>query len=215
MTASRNGRIAVAFAAVVVFELFLVLGNYVKNIGEPATLVPIETALLNHGSLIAWWFTWLGYAYVLGPMCIALIVVAWRYPRWRGRVAFGIVVLLLCWLGADVFQHFFARPRRLDWVVRHETAFSYPSSHAAIAVGFYLLWAEFVRRSDLPKAAFAGRPHSAARRRGGGDPLGARLALGAHYVTDLAGGILWALAVIAAGLAASPTKVLSVPKGRP
>jgi undecaprenyl-diphosphatase len=193
--------------------MFLLLGFDVTNNGEPLVLATLESALLNHGSLIAWWFTWLGYAYVLGPLCIALIAIAWRFPQWRWRVAFGIVVLLLCWVGADFFQHFFARPRRADWVVRHETAFSYPSSHAAIAVGFYLLWAEFVRRSELPARVV--RPLALVLYAVAIGILWARLALGAHYATDLFGGALWALAVITAGLAAFPTKVLAPPQGRP
>ena len=116
-------------------------------------------------------------------------------------------------IGADFFQHAFARPRRLDWVVKHETAFSYPSSHAAIAVGFYLLWAEFVRRSDLPSRVRG--PLALLLAAVAVGILWSRLALGAHYVTDLFGGALWALAVIAAGLTAFPTKVLSPPQGRP
>jgi membrane-associated phospholipid phosphatase len=213
VTAAGNTRIAAAAAAIVALTLFLLLGYHVTHHGEPGALVSIEAAMLNHGTLIAWWFTWMGYVFVLVPVCIALGLMACRFPQWRGRVAFGIVVLLLCWLGADFFQHFFARPRRLDWVVKHETAFSYPSSHAAIAVGFYLLWGEIVRRSELtdrvrlPLALLLGAVAVGI--------LWARLALGAHYATDVFGGALWALAVIAASLAAFPTKVLSPPQGRP
>jgi membrane-associated phospholipid phosphatase len=213
VTEVRSARVAAALTALVMLALFLLLGYHVTHRSEPAALIPIETALLNHGSLIAWWLTWMGYAYVLGPLCIALIAMAWRFPQWRARVAFGIVVLLLCWIGADFFQHFFQRPRRLDWVVKHETAFSYPSSHAAIAVGFYLLWGEIVRRSELaqrvrlPVALLLDVVAVAI--------LWARLALGAHYLTDLLGGALWALAVIAAGIAVFPTKVLSPTQGRP
>jgi len=213
VTAARSARIASIATAIALLGLFLFLGYGVTSFGEPGKLVPIEAAMLNHSSLIAWWFTWLGYAYVLGPLGIALIVVAWRFPQWRGRVAFGIVVLLLCWLGADFFQHFFARPRRLDWVVKHETAFSYPSSHAAIAVGFYLLWGEIVRRSELPDRVRG--PLALVLAAVAAGILWARLALGAHYATDLFGGALWALAVIAAALAVFPTKVLSPPQGRP
>jgi membrane-associated phospholipid phosphatase len=191
----------------------LLLGRHVTHAGEPEALLGLEHAWLDHSSLIAWWFTWMGYAYVLVPACLALIVVAWRYPPWRSRVAFGIFVLLAAWLGADFFQHFFARPRRLDWVVKHETAFSYPSSHAAVAVGFYMLWAEIVRRSELPKPLrLYLSPLLDVLALG---ILWARLSLGAHYVTDLLGGALWAMAVIAAGMALASTKVLSPPRGRP
>jgi membrane-associated phospholipid phosphatase len=213
VTAARNARIAAAVSAIVAIALFLFLGYHVTRHGEPGALVSIEAAMLNHGTLIAWWFTWMGYVYVLVPVSLALCLMAYRLPQWRGRVAFGIVVLLLCWLGADFFQHFFARPRRLDWVVKHETAFSYPSSHAAIAVGFYLLWGEIVRRSELPDRVRL--PLALLLVAVAVGILWARLALGAHYATDVFGGALWALAVIAASLAAFPTKVLSPPQGRP
>jgi membrane-associated phospholipid phosphatase len=213
MTAVRSARIAAAVAAILALALFLLLGRHVMRFGEPGTLIDLEHAWLNHSSLIAWWLTWMGYAYVLVPACLALIAVAWRYPQWRPRVAFGIAVLLASWLGADFFQHFFARPRRLDWVVKHETAFSYPSSHAAVAVGFYMLWGEIVRRSELPAAVRWYVPPLLDLLALG--ILWSRLALGAHYVTDLLGGALWAMVVIAAGLAAASTKVLSPPQGRP
>ena len=111
-------------------------------------------------------------------------------------------MLLLCWRGADLFQHFFARPRRLDWVVKHETSFSYPSSHAAIAAGFYGLWAAMLYMSELPRTT----------RVVAGTALlvlaiavcWSRLALGAHFATDLIGGILLGVAFVSAGIAFVP-----------
>src|SRR5690348_5886031 len=139
---------------------------------------------------------------VLGPIAILLVIIAFVAPAWRTRIIFSIVMLLLCWRGADFLQHFFARPRPADWVVKHETAFAYPSSHAAIACGFYGLWAVMIFWSDLPLVV----------RRAGGLALAvltiaifwARLALGAHYVTDLVGGALLAVGLVAAGLAIVP-----------
>lgn len=212
-TSAAPSRVTAIVACVVALALFLLLGYGVTHYGEPAALVAVESSMVNHGSLIAWWFTWTGYAYVLGPLCIALIVFARRAPQWRRCVAFGIVVLLVCWMGADFFQHFFSRPRRLDWVVKHETAFSYPSSHAAVAVGFYLLWGEIVRRGSW--AARIRLPLALLLDCIALGILWARLALGAHYITDLLGGALWAAAVVAAGLAAFPTKVLLPSQGRP
>jgi undecaprenyl-diphosphatase len=182
-----------AFAAA-----FVLLGVEVARFGEPSFLVGAEAALVNHSSLVAWWLTMSCYAQVLGPLGIVLLIVAWRVPAWRGRILFSLGALLVCWLAADVCQHLFARPRRMDWVVKHETSFAFPSSHATISVGFYGLWAWLVASSDLP-----GRRVIACLL--GALVLGilwARLALGAHYLTDLVGGAFLAVALVCAGAGA-------------
>ncbi|MFZ0030778.1 MAG: phosphatase PAP2 family protein [Candidatus Cybelea sp.] len=195
-------RIRALLVAIVAFACFVALGRYVLANGEPAALWAWQQSLLNHATLLAWWLTWSCFPYVMIPIAVALLIVAWVAPAWRTRILFSIVMLLLCWRGADLFQHLFARPRRLDWVVKHETSFSYPSSHAAIATGFYALWGVMLYMSELPRTTKA---------------IGfallllfaiaicwSRLALGAHYLTDLAGGVLLAVALVSAGLAVFP-----------
>jgi membrane-associated phospholipid phosphatase len=195
-------RLIWALAAVAAFALFLWLGRFVTTNGEPPGFWAGELPLLNHSTLVAWWLTWACYPKVLIPICLVLLVVAWRFPAWRGRVLLSVVLLLLSWRGADFFQHFFARPRRLDWVVRHETSFSYPSSHAAIVTGFYALWAMLLYLSDLP---------SSVRRLSvlllllfSAAVCWSRLALGAHYLTDIAGGILLGIAFVSGAAALVP-----------
>ena len=190
------------------FVLFFALGKAVGHNPDPAWLLTIETSWVNHSTLIAWWLTWFGYAYVLGPLVAVLLIIAIRYPQWRVRVAVSIIVLLLAWQGADFFQHFFARPRRLDWVVKHETAFGYPSSHASIAVGFYFLWALFLRQSEVKyrKWWFAALSLLSA------GIMWSRLSLGAHYLTDIIGGALWGATLIA--LAGALTPINDVPSRR-
>lgn len=201
-------RAVAAAIAAMAFAAFLALGFAVEH-GEPPVLAGWEIALQNHGDLIAWWLTWACYPQLLLPLGIVLLVAAWRVPAWRGRILFSLAMLLLCWQGADLFQHFFARPRRLDWVVKHETAFSYPSSHASIAAGFYLLWAAMLYASDLPRGVRIVVPAALVALALG---VGwSRLALGAHYLTDLLGGVLLAGAIVAAALALVPVKVLARP----
>ncbi|HEY1654334.1 MAG TPA: phosphatase PAP2 family protein [Candidatus Tumulicola sp.] len=197
--------------AVVALAAFLALGFAVVRGGEPGALIGWEVVLANHGALIAWWLTWACYPQLLGPLAIALLIVAWRVPSWRARIVFSIIMLVLCWQGADLFQHFFMRPRRLDWIVRREAAFSYPSSHAAIVTGFYLLWARMIAVSDLPRAVRATLPALLAALAAA--VCWSRLALGAHYLTDLAGGALLAIAIVSVALAAYPLKGFVRPAG--
>ncbi|HKU81416.1 MAG TPA: phosphatase PAP2 family protein [Candidatus Tumulicola sp.] len=200
-------RAIAALGAAVAFALFFVLGFALRRAPDPEWLLAWEVTLQNHGTLIAWWLTWGCYVQVLAPLALICLAVAWRVPAWRSRAIFAVVMLLVCWRGADLFQHLFMRPRRLDWVVRHETAFSYPSSHAAIVTGFYLLWAAMLAASDLPPRVRASVPPLLIALSLG--ILWSRLALGAHYLTDLAGGVLLALALVAAAWAIVPVKVFT------
>lgn len=198
--------------AVAAFALFVALGLHVLHRGEPAALAAWQASLVNHSTLVAWWLTWTCYPYALLPIAIVLLLFAWRFPEWRTRIVVSVVVLLLCWRGADFFQHLFARPRQLDWVVKRERSFSYPSSHATIAVGFYGLWALMLFRSELPRPV-----RNAAAVLLAALVLGiwwARMALGAHYLTDLAGGGLLAVAIVAVALAVAPSAMFSRIAGR-
>jgi membrane-associated phospholipid phosphatase len=189
--------------AVALFAAFLVLGRAVDHAPDPGWLMFAETQWVNHATLVAWWITWFGFFQVLLPIAVALAIVAIAAPAWRSRLTFAIVSLLIAWRGTDAWQHFFARPRRLDWVVKHETAFSYPSSHTAIAVAFYLVLACFVARSTLPgRAWIAGAIAVLAVA-----IMWSRLALGAHYLTDIAGGVLWGATIVATLAACWPTNV--------
>ena len=170
MVTRQNFALRCVLVALVSWALFVLLGLYVVRNGEPAALAALQQALVNHSTLIAWWITWSCYVQVLGPIAILLLIVALLVKTWRTRILFSIVMLLLCWRVADFLQHYFARPRPLDWVVKHETAFSYPSSHAAIAFGFYGLWAVMIYWSDLP-AGRASRRGALACRLDGRDLL--------------------------------------------
>jgi len=201
-----------AIMAIAAFGSFFALGTAVVRNGEPPALLAWEHTLVNHSTLIAWWLTWSCYIYVLVPIAVALLIIAWLAPAWRTRILYSIVVLLLCWRGADFFQHVFARPRQLDWVVKHETSFSYPSSHATIATGFYALWAVMLYCSELPLTV----------RRTAGTTLAllaiaicwSRLALGAHYLTDIIGGALLAIALASAVQAVVPINLFAPFAGR-
>jgi membrane-associated phospholipid phosphatase len=185
--------VAAAFAAA-----FLLLGLEVARFGEPRVLVALAAACFDHSTAVAWLLTQSCYPVVLGPLGLVLLIVAWRVPAWRGRILFTLAAVLACWLAADRLQHLFARPRPLEWVVKHETAFGYPSTHAAIATGFFGLWAWLVAWSDLrARRVIAGLLVLLALA-----IMWSRLALGAHFPTDLLGGAFLAVALVCAGAGA-------------
>jgi len=200
---------AVAFAAL---AGFFALGYFLRSNGEPATFDGWERTLFDHSTLVAWWITWACYPQALIPICLVLLILAWRLPVWRSRILLSIVSLIVSWRAADYFQHFFARPRPLDWVVKHETSFSYPSSHAAIVTGFYVLWAVLLYASELPKRTRA--PAASLLMLFSIAILWSRLALGAHFVTDLAGGILLGVAVVFMSLGLYAAGIFGRPAGR-
>ena len=198
--AQRVGLLAIAVGA---FGLFLVFGYAVDHAPDPGWLMQTEIAWVNVAAPLAWLITWLGFFPVLLPLAIALAIVAIAVPAWRARLTFAILSLLIAWRGTDAWQHFFARPRRPDWVIKHELSFSYPSSHATIAIAFYLLLAVFIARSTLPGRAWIASALAALAVA----IMWSRLALGAHYLSDIAGGFLWGCAIVATLAACWPTNV--------
>jgi len=194
-------------AAIVAFVAFEFLGRALGQHPDPGSIFFVEMQWVNHATLVAQFFTLLGRVYVLVPICLVLVVIAICSREWRGPIVFTILATLLAWQGADYFQHAFARPRRLDWIVTHETSFSYPSSHAAIAVAFYLLWSVLLARSALAGRAVLAFLLAII----GFGIMWSRLALGAHYLTDLIGGALWGVAVVAVLAAALPINVFQGP----
>lgn len=193
------GVLALVFPAIVLFASFLSLGFYVTQHGEPAALWNFARAIHGDARGVAWFLTNLGFAYVLAPLWLLCLVVAIVSPRWRLPALFVVAVALACWGLTDYLQHYFARPRRLDWIFRHERAYSYPSSHASICTGFYFLWGVVLLRSHLAPWLRVGAFVLLALLTGG--IMWSRVALGAHYPTDVIGGAALGLAVILVGAA--------------
>jgi membrane-associated phospholipid phosphatase len=205
-------RVVLVIVAILAFVAFWWLGEAVRAHGEPAALLAFEAQLAGKGVLAAWWLTWSCYVQTLVAVGLVSLVLAWRFPAWRTRILLTLLSAVVCWRAADFFQHVYARPRPEHWFVHHETAFGYPSSHAAIALGYYGLWAVLFYLSELPKRVRLISSAAAACLTVA--IYWARLALGAHYVTDLAGGALLAIGIVCAGAAALPGKVVAPVAGR-
>ena len=190
-------------SALLAYNVAFLIGSLITKFGEPAPVMAFARVIVGVRPHLAWDFTLIGRPEVLAPLGIALILAAFAFRAWSGRIAFSLLSLLASWRLDAFLQHLFKRPRRTDWVLHHETSFSYPSSHAAIACGFYLLWAYFIVRSNLPSSLRIVLPSSLVLLWLA--ILWSRLALGAHYPSDLLGGTFVGLAAIFALAAAVET----------
>ncbi|MGO8920552.1 MAG: phosphatase PAP2 family protein [Stellaceae bacterium] len=135
----------------------------------------------------------------LAGIAVVALLVAWRYPAWRGRVLFAVALNLLAWKISDVCKDLFHRPRPGQSVWDHETSFSYSSGHATDAVVVYGLWAYFLWKSDLPQP-WRGTLAALLALWALGVSW-SRLALGVHYATDVLGGWLLGAALLALAFA--------------
>jgi len=189
--------------ALLAFNLAFLIGSLVGRSADPAPVMAFAHAIVGIHAHLAWDFTLIARPEVLAPLGVALLITAFVFRSWSGRIVFSLLSLLLSWRADAFLQHLFKRPRRTDWVLHHETSFSYPSSHAAISCGFYLLWAYLIVKSNLPKAFRIVLPSSLVLLWLA--ILWSRLALGAHYPSDLLGGTLVGLAAIFALAAAVET----------
>jgi len=186
-----------AIAAVTAMLLYGALGWYVSARPPGEIDRAVAAATLGHGTLLATllWRSGLfpAYATLIALQAIgALALRDWLYVR---RVAFSAVTLLLLWAVSDRFKDLFRRARPDAWIVHHETSFSYASGHAALATGYWVLWAIFMWYSPLPplpRRVFALAFPAIALAIGW-----SRLALGAHYLTDVLGGYLLGAAWLA------------------
>lgn len=191
----RSGSLATPGAILVVTALlYVLLGNAVSH-RPPAAIDAAARSIAGEAPGLAWIFTESCLWPVLTAFGLAGCLVAARTPSWRGRIVFAVVTTLAAWQTSNVLKDVFARPRPTYWLVAHETTFSYSSGHAMFATIVYWLWAYYVARSTLPAAARV--PLCIALVAWGIGVIWSRLALGAHYPSDLAGGVLLGVAMLA------------------
>lgn len=195
--AGRDGSVATAGAiAIAAAVLYVLLGNAVSH-RPPMGIDAAARAIAGEAPGIAWIFTESCLWPVLTAFGIAGCIVALRVPAWRGRIVYSLITTIVAWQTSNLLKDVFARPRPAYWLVAHETTFSYSSGHAMFATVVYWLWAYYVARSTLPGSIRV--PLSAALVAWGIGVIWSRLALGAHYPSDLAGGVLLAIALLALG----------------
>ena len=187
--------LAVALVAAV---LYVALGAAVSH-APPHGIDLAGRALAGQAPHLALLFTRSCLWYSLVAFGLIAVAVAIRFPAWRPRVLFAIPTTLVTWQVSDAVKVAFRRPRPDYWRLIHEPTFAYSSGHAMFAVLVYWLWAWFLWKSGLPRSVRLVAATLLAL--WGCGVIWSRLALGAHYVTDLIGGVL--LAVTALGLASA------------
>ena len=183
--------LAVALVAAV---LYAALGASVSHV-PPRGIDLAGRALAGQAPHLALLFTRSCLWYSLVVLGLIAVGVAIRFPGWRPRVWYAIPTTLITWQVSDALKNVFRRPRPDYWRLIHEPTFAYSSGHAMFAVLVYWLWGWFIWNSDLPRrvrivvAPLFGL--------WGCGVIWSRLALGAHYVTDLIGGVLLAVTALA------------------
>jgi membrane-associated phospholipid phosphatase len=193
------------------FAGFLLLGYYVTHTAQ-LPRIDVESAVIRGQSTpLASFLTFTGR----GPFLAAALVVT-GLALWYVHASLRVVLLVaISQLASQAvlegFKHVFARHRPDYWLIGLERGFSYPSGHASTAITFFCAWACIVllssTRRDTKLLIAATLVIWAA------GIVWSRLALGAHYLTDVAGGILFGVAWIcsAAALYVHFNGVLTVP----
>jgi len=166
---------------------FVLLGIVVS--GRPPSLFDVAgRALAGHGTPVALLITRAGTFPVYAAIAVVLLLAGLYERRWLRAVLVSIVTLVAAWQISDACKALFHRPRPSYWTGIHETSASYPSGHATLVIAFYGFWTAVAWASNLPldikrwsRIAFALWALA----------IGwSRLALGAHYLTDVVGGYL-------------------------
>lgn len=167
--------------------VYVMLGFAVS--GRPAgNLDQGETLFAGHSIAVAAFFTEAGTFPVCVALCILTLVLGTLRRGWFGSALVIIVALLGAWATSDLFKELFRRSRPEQWYALHETSFSYASGHATLSLVFYGTWMYLLWRT-LPGTAW----RNALLALIGLWVLAigwSRLALGAHWPTDLLGGYL-------------------------
>jgi membrane-associated phospholipid phosphatase len=189
MKAADGQALRLASSAIAFFTLFAFLGAYVSS--HPVSTVDLAArSLVGEATPVAIFFTSLGRWYAIVAIS-AIVGVTAFVDRTNALLVPAVALSQAAAQGVSfVFKASFARARPDYAIVYHEPDFSYPSGHAITAVVLYVGLALVVLRTRalprlirIPMAAtlviFAiGIPWS-------------RLALGAHYLTDVIGGLLF------------------------
>jgi undecaprenyl-diphosphatase len=194
MTDTSAGRVRAGVAAVVCLLAMLLLGQYMHNWVSPFD-VKFEAEAFGGMVPMAMYLSELGF---LGPLLrlgAVLLFIGIVSQKYRPQIFFSLGTLVSAHLASDFLKNVFQRARPEHWILIHETSYSYPSGHAATATAFYGLWAYWILR----ETKMTPRIRAILGFGVGTVAYGicwSRLVLGAHWPTDVIGGVLLGLSVV-------------------
>ncbi len=174
--------------ALVAMALFVILGLAVSRI--PPTRFDIEAgAARGTATQLAIAFTQSGRFWPLIGLASlgALIFAIARWPIWIPIAIFCSQIVSQG--GIEIAKRVFARTRPDDWLFRHELGYSYPSGHACTSIVFFGAYALAVSALPISRGWKIGIVACVIVWIMGID--WSRVALGAHYLTDVVGGTLF------------------------
>jgi len=185
-------------AGAVLFVAFLALGELVTR--KPALRVDSAALFHAHATPLARFFTLSGrWMFLTAGFVIATFLFAHMH---RSVIVPALLLIsqIVTQTLAELFKAHYRRVRPEYWIAGLDLGKSYPSGHAVTAVVYFCGWACVVALSALApdvKYALVGLLVAWAL-----CVEWSRLALGAHYLTDIAGGTLlgaaWLCAVLGA-----------------
>jgi membrane-associated phospholipid phosphatase len=188
----------------------LALGAYVAQ-RAPIRIDVEAVALRGAGVPLAVFFTRLGRWPVLLALGFAAGVAAWQLHAGFAAVVTLMVAQLVSQGVNALLKHAFHRTRPDHWLHRLEPDLSYPSGHSVSAVVFFAGLAILAWHAPLP-SPIAAAVVVALALCAAGIPW-SRLALGAHYPTDVIGGLFFGAAALCVAFAViARTYAATVPR---
>jgi undecaprenyl-diphosphatase len=176
----------------------LAIGAVVAN--RPPPRIDVEAAALRGGALpAALFFTALGRWPVLIGLGVLAAGIAMSLRTGLSAVAVLLAAQVLSQAASTLLKLGFHRARPDGWLLIRETDLSFPSGHAVTAVVFFVGFALLAWHAPLPRPVAAVLA-AALLVCAAGIPW-SRLALDAHYLTDVLGGLLCGAAFLFAALA--------------
>lgn len=181
--------------AAALFAVFVMLGLHVSK--RPLTRLDAE-AVYFRGQLtpLALVFTISGRSPAMTASCMIAIA---AYSVLRLPIGIAVIMALLQLLSqtlVELMKTLFRRMRPDYWLVGREAGHSYPSGHSTTAVVFFIGWAVVIAFGTLPgNVKTAGMALLTVWAVG---VMWSRLALGAHYLSDVCGGALFGAAWLCA-----------------